>query len=208
MKKAIIWAAVPALVLLAALVYLLWLGERDATYVRDRVVRFHVVANSDSDEDQQLKLKVRDGVFALVQQLFTDCQSQEEALTCAEENKELLQAEAQRILVKNGSQEPVQVAVQTRFFPTKSYGTFSFPAGRYQAVSIWIGEGAGQNFWCVLYPALCVSPAVEKEQGEQEMTAVVGEEGTTFLEKTNEKQQIKFALVEWFENLRQKYLKT
>lgn len=208
MKKTVFYMTVPALVLLAAMIYLLVAGERDAGTVREQVVRFHVVAASDTAEDQALKLKVRDGVFARIEQLFSGCTDQQEALDVAAANREQLEAEATRILRENGSEESVTLEIGDRFFPTKSYGALSFPAGRYQAVSIRIGAAEGQNFWCVLYPALCIAPAVAEEAAEDEMAAVVGEGSTEFLKKSDEKQKIKFALVEWFEQFMQKYLKS
>ena len=208
MKRKLFWIGVPALILLVSMAYLLIAGERDAAQVRQNVLRFHEVANSNSSADQALKLKVRDGVFALIEQLFADCGSQEEALETARLNQERLAEEGTRILRENGKDEPVQVLIGTRWFPTKQYGDLSFPAGQYQAVSIAIGEGAGENFWCVLYPALCVAPAVAEAECDQEMAAVVGEGSTAFLKKNDQKQQIKFALVEWFENIRQKFMKS
>lgn len=208
LKQKLFYILVPALFLLAAMVYLLLAGERDAATVREQVVRFHVVAQSNSTGDQDLKIKVRNGVFALVEQLFARCNDQQEALAVAEENRQLLQAEAERILRENGSNERVTLAIGRRFFPTKVYGALSFPAGEYQAVSIQIGEAKGENFWCVLYPALCIAPAVANETAKDEMAAVIGQESTEFLTKGSQTQKIKFALVEWFECFMQKYIKT
>lgn len=207
MKKTWTYILVPALFLSAVMLCLLFAGERDAAAVRQGVVRFHVVAESDSAEDQQLKLKVRDGVFSLIRTLFADCNDREEALWTARENQDLLQREAERILRENGSLEAVTVEVGDRFFPTKSYGALSFPAGNYQAVSIRIGEGRGRNFWCVLYPALCIAPAVAEDDAVEELVAAVGEQETEFLQKSTQKQQIKFLLVEWFEQIVEKIIK-
>ncbi len=208
MKKTILYIAVPALVLLSAMIYLLCTGEQSAAAVRESVVRFHVVADSNDPEDQALKLKVRDGLFSLIQTLFEGCADQEEALQTARRNQALLEERAEQILQENGSTAPVTLEIGTRFFPTRNYGSFSFPAGTYQAVSLRIGSGAGENFWCVLYPALCIAPAVAEEQAEEELTVVVGEESTSFLQKEEPAQKIRFALVEWFEFLREKYLKS
>lgn len=201
MKQLRFYILVPAAVLLVCFGYLLLAGEADAAAVRKQVVRFHVVAEDNSAEAQGLKIKVRDGVFSLVERLFSSCKSQAEALSVAAEHRIELQAEAERILLENGCADPVQIEVGERFFPTKTYGSLSFPAGNYQALSIRIGEAKGENFWCVLYPALCVSPAVAEEESEREMIAVVGEEQTAFLQKSSGAQKIKFALVEWFERL-------
>ena len=207
MRKNWTFVLVPALLLAFSMLYLLLIGERDAAAVREGVLRFHVVAKSDSAEDQTLKIKVRDGVFAMIEQLFSGCDDREEALQVAHANEQALRAEAERILRENGNQDPVTLEIGTRFFPTKAYGALSFPAGRYQAVSIRIGAAEGQNFWCVLYPALCIAPAVAEEGAEQELVATIGQESTDFLKKSTEKQEIKFLLVEWFEQFVEKILK-
>lgn len=208
MRKTWFWFSVPALILLSILVYLLIAGEKDAGRVRNEVVRFHVIANSNDEADQELKLKVRDGVFALIEELFADCTDQSQALETARRNETLLAAAGEQILRENGNDAPVSVEVGPRFFPTREYGDLSFPAGSYQTVSIEIGNANGKNFWCVLYPALCIAPAVAAQEAEQEMAAIVGEDSTAFLKKTDEKQQIKFVLVEWFEWIKQKFKKS
>lgn len=194
--------------LLGCMGYLLAAGEADAAAVRQEVVRFHVVADSNTPQAQALKIKVRDGVFALVEQLFAPCKNRQEALAVAKEHQEQLTTAAQKILWENGSDQAVAVEIGERFFPTKAYGALSFPAGRYQAVSIRIGEAKGENFWCVLYPALCLAPSVAGEDCADEMVAVVGEEETAFLQKSRPIHQIKFVLVEWFEYWKEKICKT
>lgn len=206
-KQRIYLILVPALTLLGCFLYLFLTGENEAKNVRQEVVRFHVVAKDDSLEAQQLKIQVRDGVFNLVQELFADCQNREEALLTARLHQEELEARARKILLAQGCTDTVTVEVGERYFPTKDYGSFSFPAGRYQAVSLRIGEAKGQNFWCVLYPALCLSPAVEGETADAEMIAAVGEEGVSFLKKEQPKQKIKFALAEWFGRWKEKICK-
>lgn len=206
MKK---WICIltPALVLLSSMLFLLLSGERDAAAARREVVRFHVVAASNEAEEQRLKLLVRDGLFARLEELFADCTDRRAALETAEAHRAELETEAEAILRENGSLQPVTLEIGERYFPTKDYGSLSFPAGRYQAVSIRIGEAKGQNFWCVLFPALCIAPAVAEDTAEDEMAAVVGEETTQFLKRSSQKQKIKFALVEILESVLQKYRK-
>ena len=132
MKKTILYIAVPALVLLSAMIYLLCTGEQSAAAVRESVVRFHVVADSNDPEDQVLKLKVRDGLFSLIQTLFEGCADQEEALQTARRNQALLEERAEQILQENGSTAPVTLEIGTRFFhvfPPKS------------TVRLWPGPG-------------------------------------------------------------------
>ena len=207
-RQWLLWIGVPALIFFSILLYLLLSGRQQAKAVEQQVVRFHVVAHSDTPEDQELKLKVRNGVFALLKELFSSCGSQAEALSVAKAHRGELEEAAQRILEENGSSASVELQVGERFFPTKTYGSLSFPAGSYQAVSLRIGEAKGQNFWCVLYPALCLSPAVAAEEAEAEMAVAIGEKGLSFLKKADEKQKIRFALVEWFEIFIEKYLKS
>lgn len=195
----------PILIALGMLLWLLISGEREASGIREQVVRYHVVANSDSKEDQEIKILLRDRLFEEIQALFSNCNDGQEALDAAEENRERLQKRGEEILRELGSNASVTVAIGTRYFPTKSYESLSFPAGKYRAVSILIGAGKGENFWCVLYPALCLSPAVCREEGEEKMAVAVGEEGLSFLQKEGEIRKIKFQLVEWFEVFRQKF---
>ena len=195
------------LVLCGCLLYLLLSGEQQAARVRESVVRFHVVANSGSAADQQRKLQVRDGLFAYTQSLFAECSSQQEVLAVAEGHRAELEAEAERILRQQGCNDPVTLVVGEQYFPTKQYGTLSFPAGRYRALSVQIGAAEGRNFWCVLYPALCIAPAVAAEEAEKEIGAVTGKDPVSFLQKERVGHRIRFALVEWFEELKQKYRK-
>ncbi len=206
MKKTWYYIIIPAGVFLAALLYLWLAGEADAAAVKEQVVRFHVVAASDSETDQKMKIEVRNGVFEMVERLFADCTDQQDALETARAHRHQLQAEAERILQARGSRDSVTVEIGDRYFPTKDYGTLSFPAGRYQAVSLRIGAAKGENFWCVLFPALCLSPAVANDYAEDEMAAVVGEKETAFLKKSTEAQQVKFFLVEWTANFAEKFL--
>ena len=207
-KQAIFWSLIPGLILLGGMLYMLITGGRQADAVRREVVRFHVVAHSDEGVDQELKIKVRNGVFALLKELFAGCESREEALALARERGGELQKAAEAILRENGCSAPVTLLVGERFFPTKTYGSLSFPAGNYQAVSLQIGAAEGKNFWCVLYPALCLAPAVAAGTAEEELTLAVGEKGVSFLKKADSGQRIRFALVEWFEIFRQKFLKS
>lgn len=205
MKKTWIYIIAPALALLSAGIYLLIAGASDAAAVEKSVLRFHVVGETDRAEDQQIKCKVRDGMFAMVQQLFADCKDREQALETARAHQAQLQQKAEQLLRAEGSDAAVTVEIGERYFPTKQYGALSFPAGQYQAVSIRIGEAKGQNFWCVLYPALCIAPAVAQEEAADEMAAVLGEERVKFLQKSTAAYRMEFALAEWWGRLVQKF---
>lgn len=119
------------------------------------VLRLHVIANSDSTEDQQLKFKVRDGILGVTEEIFGDCKNADDALKTAEQNKELLADAAMEVLQKNGSTRKASVLVGKETYPEKAYGNLTFPKGEYLSVRVVIGDGKGKNWWCVLFPPLC-----------------------------------------------------
>lgn len=118
-------------------------------------VRLHILANSDNVEDQQLKLKVRDAVIAYLTPYVKDVNDAAQAKDIiASRQQEIIQV-AKNTLNQNGSDYPVTVQMGNFEFPVRSYGNLVLPAGEYQAVRILIGQGTGQNWWCVLFPPLC-----------------------------------------------------
>ena len=123
--------------------------------VRSDVLRMHVIANSDSDGDQALKLKVRDAVLERGAELFDGTVTADEAKAKIEPQKAELEAAAREVIEREGYDYPVSVNVVNEYFATRCYGSLTMPAGRYTAVKVVIGEGAGHNWWCVMYPALC-----------------------------------------------------
>ncbi len=123
--------------------------------ISENIVRLHVIANSDSAEDQALKLKVRDRILEAAGDLFDHCENAQESLALIKENTALLEEAARACLAEENSSYAVAVKTGTYYFPTRHYGSVSLPAGEYQAVRVEIGEAAGQNWWCVLFPPLC-----------------------------------------------------
>lgn len=119
------------------------------------LIRFHVVANSDSPEDQDLKNKVRDGILKEISPLLARSQSLDESRQLLLELRPAMKDIAQRVLVERGANYEVTTRYGEESFPTKSYGTLILPAGQYEAVQVVIGEGKGANWWCVLFPPLC-----------------------------------------------------
>ncbi len=129
--------------------------------VRADTLRLHVVANSDSEQDQALKLQVRDRMLGEVETLFANADDQTEALQTAQQNLPRLQAAAQRAVKACGSKETVRVKLVRMHFPVTHYSTFSLPAGEYDALRVELGQAKGHNWFCVLYPGLCL-PSAEK----------------------------------------------
>ncbi len=197
--KNLLIAAVLLLFGLGALFICTALGS--AGEIRDEVLRFHVIANSDSERDQTLKLKVRDGIAEITSSLFAEVSSKEEAKQIAAEHKELIAQKAKEVLAQNGVDSTVTVSLSERFFPTKHYGGVSLPAGKYDALCIEIGQARGQNFWCVMFPSLCIAPAseIDERQNAQKMDAVLSENAMHLVQNPS---GVKFKIVEWYNSLK------
>ncbi len=191
-------AALGAGLLLAMLITpLAGFGQRCAQ-VRQEVLRLHILANSDSEADQALKLRVRDAVLEETGGLFAAAGTLEEAQAAALENLPAIEAAARRALAEAGSDAPVKAELTRMYFNTREYGEdTTLPAGEYQALRLSIGEARGRNWWCVMFPPLCV-PAAE--------TAVEGQESKAAAEDIEALNQephyrLSFAVVEWLEEL-------
>ena len=157
--------------------------------VREEVVRLHILANSDSAEDQALKLKVRDAILEASADWQEMAATPEEALALAESRLPQLQAVAEQTIAAEGYDYPVTAQVCRMYFTTRQYETFTLPAGVYDAVRLSIGEGAGQNWWCVMYPPLCVGAAQNPTElwDDNRQTLVQG----------GDRYVVKFKVVEW-----------
>lgn len=130
-------------------------SENLAARIAPEVLRFHVLANSDSDEDQLLKLEVKDLLLKNIQSNLSSDADRAEVLQYVTKHKYELEHAAVSYIEESGYTYPVDIRFETCFFPEKTYGDMTFPAGEYDAVRVLIGSGEGQNFWCVLYPSLC-----------------------------------------------------
>lgn len=124
--------------------------------IAEKIVRLHIVANSNSDFDQDLKLKVRDGVLDFMRDKMKECKNREESIKVLEESKDEIKAKAESIIFENNCYYSVNVRFEKTLFPVKSYDGITLPSGMYDAVRIDIGEAKGQNWWCVMYPSLCI----------------------------------------------------
>lgn len=151
------------LILSITLLLLYFMPTFSEAEVYDKVLRLHVLAESNSDEDQALKLKVRDGILE-----YSKSIGELENVECAEEcySKELenIKDIAEKIIAEEGFDYPVSVSLGYEFYPTRQYEDVSLPAGEYLSLKVMIGSAQGQNWWCVLYPPLCVSAASAEDQ--------------------------------------------
>ena len=128
----------------------------DRKSLNENLIRLHVVANSDSAEDQSIKLQVRDAVVESLQDAMKDMGNVEEAKAYIQENIPKIQEVANRVLTQAGVDADAVVTLAKETFDTRYYDTFKLPAGIYEALRITIGEGEGKNWWCVVFPGLCI----------------------------------------------------
>ena len=141
-----------------------------ADSVKEEVLRLHILANSDSVEDQALKLKVRDAVLKEADYIFLETLSKEEAMERAVMSLSELKEIAEREIRKNGYDYSVKVSITQSFFPTRVYENgYRLPAGYYDALKIEIGQAKGKNWWCILYPPLCLGGSISKEDKMEEI---------------------------------------
>lgn len=131
------------------------LKELNYDDIKDKLIRFHVIANSDTDEDQNLKLKVRDKVVEALSEKLSNVNSLEEAENVLEENIDYVNEIAKEVIEENNYTYEVTTMLSYENFPDKVYGDCVFPQGNYEAFRVIIGEGKGQNWWCVMFPSLC-----------------------------------------------------
>lgn len=163
--------------------------------LQHNVLRLHILANSDSDYDQNLKLKVRDRLLEESDNLFQGCETLEEMKKRASEQKDTIRRIAKSVLEENGCQEDVAVQLVQMQFDTREYDEITMPAGCYDALRILIGKAEGHNWWCVMYPPLCL-PVAEPEIWFDADTADILE--------NPQKYEVKFKCVELWDELMKK----
>ena len=172
----------------------------------DNVFRLHVIANSDSEEDQNLKYKVRDSLIGYMNTLTNDMNTKDEVIKIAHEHIDDFKKIAQNVVKENGYNYEVNVEIGNFSFPTKTYGDISFPSGFYDALKVEIGKAEGQNWWCVMFPPLCfvdVSSGVVPEESKENLEANLGDEEYSIISDSEENglTSIKFKIIEFFENI-------
>ena len=155
----------------------------------DGIIRLHVIANSDTAGDQALKLRVRDAVIEYMGKQ-EDLDSIEDTRDFLENSRPQIRKIADGIIASEGYDYSSDVSMGVRYIPEKTYGDITFPAGNYEALNITLGGGSGENWWCVLFPQLCIGTASESEEREQIEKLAEGPE-----------YRLSFALVEWLERL-------
>lgn len=164
----------------------------------DNIIRIRIIANSDSKEDQQLKINIRDGVLDWSKELFGDANSFEDAIKITSDNLDALGSVAQNIVNEQGYNYAVSVDFRDEFFDTRVYDGFTLPAGTYKTAVFTVGEGQGENWWCVIFPQVCVGACSGKLEDSLSKSS-------SDYAYNAENYVIKFKTVEIFEKVK-KYL--
>lgn len=176
--------------------------EAISTDISDSVFRLHVIANSNSDEDQNLKYKVRDSLLNYMNNICKDCTSKEEAINIVSEHQDKFRQVALETIRNEGYSYDVKIEIGNFEFPTKQYGDISFPAGFYDALKVEIGKAEGRNWWCVMFPSLCfvdISSGIVPEKSKEELQDVLSDEEYAIIsDNSNPSIKLKFKLLEFF----------
>lgn len=168
--------------------------------IYDSVLRLHVIANSDSEEDQALKLAVRDEVLEVAAEITEGCDSRDEAREALEARLGDIEAAARKRLCEEGYGYDVRVELGEEYYPTKEYESCSFPEGEYLSLRVIIGDGVGQNWWCCLFPPLCLSSAsTVKNEDAFVSVGLTSEQYKIITETDKPRYKIRFKILEVFQ---------
>lgn len=176
----------------------------DYDNMTDKLFRLHILANSDSEADQSLKLEVRDAVLGNCSYLFEDCTNAEQSAAVAEENMDIIQKVAQQTIDENGSDYSVNCEVTEMYFDERVYDSATVPAGEYSALRITIGEAKGKNWWCVMFPPLCIPVASDMGETLEACDGIFTEEEIEML-KNPETFECKFYILELFDKMKKHF---
>lgn len=180
-----------------------------STNLSDNVFRLHIIANSDSSEDQELKLKIRDNIIKYMNTLIKNSSNKNEVVSIINNHLDSFNKIALNTIKENGYNYDVNIEIGNFHFPTKSYGDISFPAGNYDALKIEIGDAIGQNWWCVLFPPLCFvnsSTGVVPDDSKNTLKENINSESYEIISEGNNSNdntsdiKIKFKIIEFFNN--------
>lgn len=168
----------------------------------DTFFRLHIIANSDSKEDQELKLKIRDEITEYMNALIKTEEnlSKQDIINICKDNLTEFENIAKKIINDNGFSYSVKASISNSLFPTKEYGNISLPAGNYDALKIEIGTASGQNWWCSLFPPLCfidISSGIISEEGEEYLKENLSSEEFSIVTEDSKEVKLKFKIIEF-----------
>ena len=167
------------------------------------VFRLHVSANSDSDEDQSLKLQVRDKLLDYINSITANVRSKDDAIKIAQDHQKDFQIIAEQTILDKGYSYPVTVEIGNYEFPTKQYGDITLPSGYYDALRVKIGKASGHNWWCVMFPPLCfvdVTSGIVPDSSKEQLKENMSSEDYSIISNDNSVTEFKFKIVELFKN--------
>ncbi|WP_058485864.1 stage II sporulation protein R [Defluviitalea phaphyphila] len=176
------------------------------TSLSKSVIRFHVIANSDSDEDQDIKKEVRDAILQEMTPLLSTSNKIDITRNIIIQNMDKIKEIAENVIKERGKDYSVEVSLGPAVFPTKQYGDIVFPTGEYEALKVSIGEAKGKNWWCVMFPPLCfvdVTHGIVPQENKEDLKKVLNEEeyklvtGVSY--EDNIPVKVKFKIVEWWQ---------
>lgn len=174
--------------------------ENQQQRLANEMIRLHVVANSNSYEDQELKLQVRDAVLSAADEILESCNSVTDAKSALSGNLSRLQSVANETLLNLGVTDRALITLERELFGTREYETFSLPGGYYDALRVEIGSGEGKNWWCVVYPQICMASSVSEQTAVAAM-AGMREEDIAMIQRGTDEYELKFKTLEIFENI-------
>lgn len=194
MKKLIFKISITSFLCIVAFLFI-WsvIPTAEECEIYNSTIRLHVIANSDSEKDQSAKLKVRDAIIEHISGYESD--SKEKTLAMIASDKDAIEEIARQALEKEGISDTVSLKLGKESYPVREYEGFSLPAGEYTSVRLVIGEGEGQNWWCVLFPPLCTSQAIEYDD-EAYISAGLTKEQYYLITGDSAEYEIKFKLLE------------
>ena len=194
-SKSIKFLVLSAALILLAAVLISYLPVNGEERIYENMIRLHVIANSDSDEDQQLKLLVRDAVIGVVSSAPRASTAKEAEAGIRSRTEEILAA-AKKVLMEHGSDDGVSVLFDTEKYPVRYYEGFTLPAGEYTSLRVVIGDGDGHNWWCVLFPPLCTATSEEEREEEFIEAGFTSEEYSLIKQDSGTKYKVRFKILE------------
>ena len=174
------------------------------TDLQNSVFRLHVIANSNSTEDQNLKYLVRDKVLEYINNISNNANTKEEIINIVFENQNEIKEIAEKVIKDNGYDYSVNINIGNYSFPTKTYGDITFPQGNYDALRVEIGDAKGENWWCVMFPPLCfvdVTSGIVPDESKDMLKRNLSDEEYEIISNNSDDVYLKFKIVEMFQNI-------
>lgn len=204
-KKLLTGSSLVFVLIFAAILYVFTItwGQKEQKLqegIAQKIIRFHVIADSDNEQDQMLKLKVKDNVVKELEVVLAEADNVDTARELIQEHIPQIEAVARATLDAEGCSKEVTAGLTNCYFPVKQYGEFTFPDGEYEALRVTIGSGQGKNWWCVMYPKLCFVDSlygVVPENSKKELKKQLTDEEYEEILQGKKKVKVKFKLLEW-----------